>query len=254
MVNVSTRVYVQRGDDVLIGGLIITGDTPKRVVLRAIGPSLAGAGLRDVLRDPTMALHDSTGAVIAANDDWRSDMPTVQATGLAPSHDKESAIVIDLAPGAYTAVLSGTHGQTGIALFELYDVTPGSGRIANIATRGKVEDGDSVMIGGFIVGGSEPSDVVVRALGPSLTQWGIAGALDDPALELYDGNGALLSKNDDWRSNQEQQIAATSLAPQDDRESAIRATLLPGNYTAIVRSARASSTGIALIEVYNLSK
>jgi hypothetical protein len=253
LLNVSTRGYVQTGENVLIGGVIIAGDVPKKVVLRAIGPSLAAFGVRGALQDPTISLHDATGAVIASNDNWRTAIGDIQATGFAPSDDREAAVVATLAPGAYTAVVSGVSGGQGIALFELYDADPANSRIGNISTRGNVAIGDNVMIGGFVIGGNQPSQVVVRALGPSLSAYGIGGALADPILEVYDSRGSLIYVNDDWRSNQMQEIVATSLAPSNDLEAAIVATLQPGSYTAIVRSAQ-GSTGIGLVEVYNLAR
>ena len=253
LLNVSTRAYVQTGENVLIGGLIITGDVPKRVVLRAIGPSLIAAGLSNALRDPTITLYDSKGVEIGFNDNWRSNASVVQATGLAPSNVFEAAIVTILDPGAYTAIVSGVDGSKGVALFELYDLSPANARIANIATRGKVESGDKVMIGGFIIGGAVPSTVVIRAVGPSMATAGVAGVLTDPSLELYNSNGSRIFDNDNWRSGQEQQITASGLAPSDDRECAMIATLQPGSYSAIVRGG-GSSTGVALVEVYDLSK
>ncbi len=248
----STRDYVQTGENVLIGGVIIIGDTPKKVVLRAIGPSLAAAGMSNVMRDPMLSLHDSTGASIASNDNWRTDADNVTATGLAPTDDLEAAIVATLAPGAYTAIVSGVGDGTGNALFEVYDVDPLNSSIANISTRGRVEDGDDVMIGGVIIGGDQPGTVVVRAVGPSLGASGIADALADPVLELYNDHGTRIFVNDNWRSDQAEQIAATSLAPTDDRESAIIATLQPGNYTAVVRGAH-HSRGVSLVEVYDVT-
>ena len=252
LLNVSTRGYVQTGENVLIGGVIIAGDTPKRVVLRAIGPSLAAAGVSGALPDPMLSLHDSIGATIASNDNWRTDPGEVATTGVAPSDDLEAAIVTTLAPGAYTAVVSGAGGGTGVALFEVYDVDRPHSRVVNISTRGRVEAGDNIMIGGFILGGDQPSQVVVRALGPSLTAHGVAGALGNPILELYNDHGTRIHLNDDWRSDQGAQISAVSLEPTDERESAIIATLPPGNYTAIVRGAQ-NSTGVCLVEVYNLT-
>jgi hypothetical protein len=205
------------------------------------------------LHDPMLSLHDSTGATIAANDNWRTDTGDPAATGLAPSNDLEAAIVTTLAPGAYTAVISGAGGGTGIALFEIYDLEQANSRVANISTRGRVETGDNIMIGGFILGGDQPSQVVVRALGPSLSAHGIAGALANPILELYNDHGTRIYVNDDWRSNQSAQISAASLAPGDDRESAIIATLPPGSYTAIVRGTQ-DSTGVCLVEIYNVTQ
>ncbi len=224
--NVSTRANVQTGDNVLIGGLIISGDAPKRVILRALGPSLANAGVAGALRDPVLSLHDSTGAMIASNDNWRSNADAVDATNLPPSSDLEAAIVTTLAPGAYTAIVSGANGGKGVALFELYDLDRESARIANISTRGKVGMGDAVMIGGFIVGGDQPAQVVVRALGPSLASAGVSGVLLDPVLELYNSSGSRIFQNDNWGAEQEAQIAASSLAPSDSREAAIMAVCL----------------------------
>jgi hypothetical protein len=220
------------------------------VVLRAIGPSLAAYGLPAVT-DPVLELHDSTGAVVVTNDNWNSHRADVMATGLAPSDEHEAVIVTTLAPGGYTAVLRGLNGATGTALFELYDADPANSQIANISTRANVGTGDNVMIGGFIIGGDQPTNVIVRAIGPSLTQFGVSGALLDPVLELHDGTGNLVAQNDDWRSDQQQTIIDSQLAPSDDHESAIVATLQPGNYTGIVRG-KNNTTGVALVEVYNL--
>lgn len=252
LVNVSTRSYVQTGEDVLIGGVIIEGTASKKVVLRGIGPSLAAGGVKGALADPMLSLHDSTGAEIASNDNWKSNADVVQATGLAPSDDRESAIVTTLAPGAYTVVMSGVGNTEGVALFELYDLEPTNSHIGNIATRGLVEDGDDIMIAGFIVGGNQPSKVLVRALGPSLVARGIKNALADPALELYNGQGSRIFANDSWRASQAQQITASLMPPENDRESAIIATLPPGNYTAMMRGV-GGATGVGLIEVYNMS-
>jgi subtilisin family serine protease len=248
--NVSTRTFVQTGDNVEIGGFIIHGNQPKKVVLRAIGPSLAAYQLPAVT-DPVLELHNSTGAIIATNDNWNSHRQDVLNTGLAPSNEHESVIVTTLAPGNYTVILSGLNGATGTALFELFDVDPANSRISNISTRANVGTGDNVMIGGFIIDGGQSTKIIARAIGPSLTQFGISTALLDPTLELHDGSGNLVSQNDDWRSDQEQLITNSGLAPSNDHESAIIATLPPGNYTAIVRG-KNSTTGIALVEVYNL--
>jgi len=253
LANVSTRVFIQTGDDVMIGGFIVAGDVPKSVILRAIGPSLAAFGVSGAMADPALRLYDSTGAVIASNDNWRSDQSqTIEATGLAPIDDREAALVTTLPPGAYTAVVNDENNNPGVALFEFYDLDPASSQLANLSTRGKVETADSVMIGGFMLGGDQPTRIIVRAIGPSLTQVGVPDALVDPMLELHDGDGALVAQNDNWRSDQEQQILDSALAPSDDRESAIIATLNPGPYSAIVRGA-GNSTGVALFEIYKLT-
>ncbi|HEY3663838.1 MAG TPA: plastocyanin/azurin family copper-binding protein [Chthoniobacterales bacterium] len=253
-VNISTRLEVKTGDQVLIGGLIITGTAPKRVILRALGPSLAGAGITDPLADPFLELHASDQSVITTNDNWR-DSPTadIEATGLAPSNDLESALVITLDPGSYTVIVNGKNGATGVGLVEAYDLDgSATSQLLNISTRGFVESGSNVMIGGFILGGgSENTKVLVRAIGPSLTGQGVAGALADPTLELHDGNGALIQSNDNWKDTQQTEIEATGLAPVNDLESAISETLAPGAYTAIV-AGKGGTTGVGLVEVYRL--
>ena len=237
----------------MIGGFIVAGDVPKQIILRAIGPSLATFGLSGAMADPTLRLYDSTGAVVASNDNWRSDQSQIIAdTGLAPADDREAALITTLPPGSYTTAVHDASNNPGVALFEFYDLDPASSQLVNLSTRGRVETQDRVMIGGFIIGGDQPTQVILRAIGPSLTQLGIPDALVDPTLELYNGDGSLIFQNDNWRSDQEQQILDSALAPSDDRESAIIATLTPGPYSAIVRGA-GNSTGIALFEIYKLT-
>jgi hypothetical protein len=249
LANISTRLAAQTGDNVLIGGFIVTGTQPKKVIIRAIGPSLPLAGK---LADPKLELHDSSGAVIAANDNWK-DAANKQAiidSTIPPQNDKESAILMSLAPGAYTAIVSGVGNTTGIALVEVYDLDRTvDSRLANISTRGFVQTGDNILIGGFIVLGTAPQKVIVRAIGPSLP---LANKLKDPTLELHDPNGGLLAANDDWVSDQGSEIVATKVPPTSDKESAIVATLLPGGYTAIVRGVN-GATGVAVVEAYGLN-
>jgi len=261
--NISTRMEVLTDDQVLIGGIIIQGSVGKRVIIRAIGPELTQHAVPGALQDPTLELHDDSGALIGQNDNWRTtirggvitsdQVAAIQATHLAPSDNRESAIIATLQPGNYTAIVRGVNNTTGIALVEVYDLDPGAdSKLANASTRGFVQTGDNVMIGGFILGGGGGNaSVVVRALGPSLTQFGVKGALADPTLELHDGNGALIRSNDNWKETQQTDIEAAQLAPADDRESAIEASLAPGAYTAIVRGAR-DTTGVGLVEVYRL--
>ena len=254
--NISTRLEVQTGDQVLIGGFIITGTEPKRVILRAIGPSLAGAGITNPLADPFLELHGSDQSLITTNDNWKdSNEGDIDATGLAPTNDFESAIVTTLDPGNYTAIVSGKEGGTGVGLVEGYDLdSAADSQFANISTRGFVETGSNVMIGGFILGGGGASTtVLVRAIGPTLTQFGVADALGNPTLELRDVNGTLILANDDWKETQQTDIEATGLQPQNDLESAVLETLAPGAYTAIV-SGSGGLTGVALVEVYRLSE
>ena len=255
LTNISTRAFVQTGDNVMIGGFIITGGGQKKVIVRAIGPSLVNHGITNPLQDPTLELHDHTGAVIAFNDNWM-DAPNKQAiidSGLAPSNNLESAILTSLDPGAYTAIVRGVSNGTGIGLVEAFDLdlTAGS-ELGNLSTRAFVQTGDNVMIGGLIVSGPDSENVIVRAIGPSLVNFGITNALQNPFLELHDANGALIASNDNWRSTQEAEIMATGLAPSNDLESAIVRTLPPGNYTAIVRGVN-DTTGVALVEVFRLN-
>jgi hypothetical protein len=254
LANISSRTQVGIGEDVLIGGFIIDGVVAKKVALRAIGPSLSAFGVSGAMSDPVLEVIDSTGAVVGSNDNWNVPGEEVSAAGLAPSDAREAALVISLEPGSYTAIVSGKGGTAGVALFDLYDLDAATGRVANISTRSRVETGDNVMIGGFILGGDAGgTKVIVRAIGPSLVQLGVADALLDPTLELYDSNGSLISANDDWRSDEENAIAETTLAPTDRREAAIVATLIPGAYSGIVRGAQ-DTTGVALIEVFALNE
>jgi hypothetical protein len=249
--NISTRMDVQAGDNVLIAGFIVTGPEggTKKVLIRALGPSLPVTG---ALANPVLELHSSDGSVIT-NDNWKSDQQAeIEATTIPPTNDLESAIVATVPVGAQTAIVRGANGGTGVALVEVYDLESDSPEIklANISTRGRVETDDNVMIGGFIVGGTEPASVLVRALGPSLADSGVADVLTDPVLELHDANGNSLT-NDNWRSDQALEIINTTIPPANDAEAAMSATLAPGGYTAIVRG-KDGTTGVALVEVYNL--
>ncbi len=256
LLNLSTRARVETGENVLIGGFILTGSAPKNIVLRALGPSLNvnGQPIPGRLANPTLELHDGAGRLLAANDDWMTSPQKQQISnlGLAPTSSLESAIFVSLQPGPYTAIVRGIGVGTGIGLVELYDVDRSKpANAVNISSRGRVQTGDNVMIGGFIVGGNNAQRVIVRAIGPSLTAQGITGVLQDPKLELHNSAGATIALNDNWRSNQQTEIIATGLAPTNDKEPAIVATLTPGNYTAIVRGVN-NSIGVALVEVYRL--
>jgi hypothetical protein len=255
LANISTRALVQTGNQVLIGGFIISGTGPKKLVVRALGPTLSSFGVPGVLQNPTLELHNAAGALIAFNDNW-GDAPNKQKiidAHLAPPNAAEPAILATLDPGNYTAIVRGANNTTGVALVEAYDIEPGSSsRLENISTRGLVQTGAKVMIAGVIVGGSGSQKVIVRALGPTLRNYGVANALADPTLELRDINGNLIQSNDNWRSTQQAEIIATGLQPSYDAESAIVATLAPSNYTMIVRGVN-STTGVALVEVYRLN-
>ncbi|HEY2800813.1 MAG TPA: DUF3466 family protein [Chthoniobacterales bacterium] len=255
--NISTRLNVQTGDNVLIGGFIITGSDAKKVILRAIGPSLAGAGVTGALADPTLELHYPDTSVVT-NDNWKDTQKAdIMASTIPPTNDLESAIVETLAPGAYTAIVRGKNGGTGVGLVEVYDLDQtANSQLANISTRGLVQTGTDVMIGGFILGpaGSSGGKVLIRGLGPSIP---VARNLADPTLEIHDGNGVKIDSNDNWKINdssgksQEAAIRSTTVPPTKNLESAILTTLPPGNYTAIM-AGKNDGTGVGLIEIYNL--
>ncbi len=259
LANISTRVVVGTNQDALIGGFIVLGNTPKTVAVRALGPSLADAGLSGVLANPTLELHDGTGALINFNDNWQ-DAPNKQAiidANLAPTKPNESVILATLpatAQGsAYTAVIHGASGGGGFGLVEVYDLdsSPGS-NILNISTRGNVQTGNNIMIGGFIVFGDNDQRVLVRGLGPSLAAQGISDPLSDPTLSLVDGNGLEIDANDDWQNNPDAaEIEASGLAPNNPKESTVVMTLPAGQYTALVRGAN-GATGTGLVEAYAL--
>lgn len=262
LANLSTRGNIGTGQNVLIGGFIITGSAPKKILLRAIGPSLTtdgqsnGPPLPGRLADPFLELHAGDGSLITSNDDWgtAANAQQVTDTGLAPTNPKESAILTNpLQPGSYTAIMSGVSGGTGIGLVELYDAdTNAPANVANISTRGNVGTSNNVLIGGFIIAQPTSRTVLVRALGPSLSGQGVTSPLQNPTLELRNGQGALLASNDDWKSSQQSQIQATGLAPSNDAESAILASnLVPGGYTAIVAGAGGTS-GVALVEIFQI--
>jgi hypothetical protein len=253
MGNISTRADVQSGQNVSIGGFIITGFVPKSVIVRAIGPSMAAGGVQGLLADPTLELRDASGILLQANDNWKDTQEqAVRDTMLAPTSDLESALVISLQAGAYTAVVSGKNNTTGIGLVEIYDLQPGpSSKLANISTRGSVGTGENVMIGGLILLGPDPARVLFRALGPSLVGAGIQSALVDPQLELFDGQGMRIATNNNWKDSQQAAIQGTGAAPTVDAESAILVDLNPGSYTAVVSGVNGGA-GTALIEAYHL--
>jgi len=255
LLNISTRLSVQTGDNVMIGGFIVTGTGSQAVIVRGLGPSL---GVTASLSDPIIELHDSTGALLATNDNWKDDANQQQVvnSGLGPTNELESALWTMINPGAYTVILKGKSDGTGVGLVEVYQVGEGSdAQLANISTRGLVQTDDNVLIGGVIVGrgtGDDSANILIRALGPSVP---VAGTLSDPTLELHDSSGTLIDSNDDWKtradgSSQQAEIEATTIPPNDDLESALLETLSPGNYTAIVRG-KDDSVGVGMVEIYN---
>ena len=253
MGNISTRVDVLNGQSVSIGGFIIPGSAAKQVIVRAIGPSLVNGGVLGALADPILELRNSSGALLQANDNWKDTQEqAIRNTTLAPSNDLESAIVTSLQPGAYTAVVSGKNSTTGIGLVEIYDLQrTASSKLANISTRGSVGTGQNVMIGGLILLGPDPARVLFRAIGPSLLGAGVASALVDPQLDLFDAQGTTIATNNNWRDSQQAAIESTGAAPTDDAEAAILVDLFPGNYTGVVSGVN-GGTGTALIEAYYL--
>jgi hypothetical protein len=269
--NISTRAFVQTGNDVMIGGFVVQGSGPKTVIVRAIGPELTQFGVPNALADPALDLHNSAGALIASNNNWQTtviggiitsnQVSAIQNSGHAPTQPSESAIIATLQPGNYTAIVRGVSNTTGVALVEVYDLSTDTASVlGNISTRSFVQTGNNVMIGGFIIEGSGPKTVIVRAIGPELTRFGVPNALADPILDLHNSAGALIASNNNWQttviggiltSDQVSTIQNSGHAPSQPSESAIIATLQPGNYTAIVRGVN-NTVGVALVEVYDL--
>lgn len=259
LANISTRAVVGTGDSALIGGFIVRGDAPKKVIIRALGPSLEGAGISDFLADPTLEIHDASGVQIAFNNNWQDD-PNSQAVidaGIAPTEPNESAMLLTLDSNdvgvGYTAVVHGANNGTGVGLVEVYDVDSGPGSsVLNISTRSDVGTGDSVLIGGFIVLGEGDQQVLVRAIGPSLAG-AVPDPLADPTLTLVNAQGTQIDFNDNWQDSPDAaEIEATTIPPTNPDESAVIQTLSPGNYTAIVKGTGSDPTGTGLVEVYAL--
>ena len=254
--NISTRMDVGTGNNVMIAGFIVSGSQSKTIIVRALGPTLGSYGVANALNDPMLELHDSSGATIATNDDWQtgSQASQISGSGYAPTNSNEPAVIATLPAGAYTAIVRGYNNSTGVALVEVYELDTLSTRLSNISTRGQVGIDQNVLIGGLIIKGSTSKKLIVRAVGPSLASppFSLAGTLSNPTLELHDSSGNLLASNDDWGSGtQAAAISASGYQPSNARESAIIATLASGNYTAIVRGVN-NSTGIALVDAYDL--
>jgi len=248
---------VETGDSLMIGGFIITGNVPKKVVIRGLGPSLTSFGMSNLLMDPFLQLRAGSGTLIRQNDNWKDNQRAeIEGTVYQPSDDRESVIVDTLVPGAYTALLTGKGGATGVGTVEVYDANvAANSELANISTRGFVQTGNNVMIAGFSLGGpTSAANLAVRALGPSLSSAGLSNVMPDPTLELRDSNGTLLVSNDNWQDNPVSAalLSANGLALPNPSESGIFITLLaPGQYTAIVVD-KTGVNGIAIVEVYNI--
>jgi hypothetical protein len=263
--NVSTRLPVGTNENVLIEGFIVQGPagSTKQMMVRAIGPSLAAFGITDALANPTLEIHDSSGGTVATNDNWKTTQigglitgdqsAQISASQLAPTNDLESAIIANLAPGNYTAVVGGSGNTIGTGVVDAYDLSAASpAKLANIATRGFIQPGDKLMIAGFIIQ-TAPVKAVIRAIGPSLSAFGITNALPDTTLQLRDANGVIVRENDDWRTDQQQELITTGLQPSNDLEAALVQTIAPGQYTAQVRGKNQSS-GIGVVQVYFLDE
>jgi hypothetical protein len=256
LANVSTRRSVGTGDNVLISGFIITGSESKKVILRGIGPSLAGMVPQPLLQDPRLDLFDAAGAPIASNSNWQDSQPwEVYDTGIAPTDDREAAIVATLAPGFYTFALSAENGSSnGTGVIEAYDLsTTSNSTLANISTRGLVAAGDDVMIAGFILTGDSDrsANILLRGIGPSLTKFNVSGALPNPAIEVRDVNGSIVAANDDWQATQKTELETLGVAPSDPKEAALLQKLATGSYTVLLSGANHVG-GVGLIEVYNV--
>ena len=252
LTNISTRMQVLTGENVLIGGLTVGGTTPKQVVIRARGPSLAAAGITNALANPTIQLFSGANA-IASNDDWgtATNAAAIQASGFAPSDPAESAILTTLNPGAYTAVVTGVGTSIGVGIVEIFEVDTPASPLSNLSSRGQVGTGNDVTIGGFVIQGTSPQTVVIRARGPSLAAAGVSSPLANPTLQLFSGT-VLMETNDDWGSAANAAaIQSSGYAPSNAQESVILVTLNPGAYTAIV-SGVGGATGVAIIEIFAL--
>ena len=252
LANISTRGPVQAAEP-MIAGFVIGGSAPKTVVVTAKGPSLAPFGIPNAIANPSLTLvRSADNAVIATNDNWggAANAGQIQASGYAPGHSLESAILVTLAPGAYTGIVTNPGGGNGVGLVEVFEVDRTDVPLVNVATRGAVLTGGDVMIGGFVIQGDAAKTVVVRARGPSLAQFGIANALANPSLTLVRaGDNAVVGSNDNWGSAANAgQVQATGFAPTHSQEAAVLVTLAPGAYTAIVNGV--GGTGVGIVEVF----
>lgn len=251
LVNISTRGFVGTGSEVMIPGFIVLGGN-KNVLVSGIGPDLANFGVTGVLADPMLALMEGQN-IRQSNDDWMTslDSALISTSGHAPNDPREAAVIDDLPPGEYTAILSGRDGGTGVGLVQVFDLG-GPGVLRNISTRLSVATGDRVMIAGVIVEGADPKTLLVRGLGPTLAEFGVPNVLANPELGVFGEGQVALAANDDWRDGDEAGVLATGLQPPNDAEPAIVVTLPPGSYTAIL-SGVGGTAGTGLIEVYEVA-
>jgi len=254
--NISTRLAVGSGNNVMIAGFMVWGSQSKTILVRVLGPTLGSYGVANVLSDPMLELHASSGATIATNDDWQAGLQASQisSSGYAPNDSNEPALIATLAAGSYTAVVRGFNNSTGVGLVEVYELDTVSSRLSNISTRGQVGTNQSVLIAGLIIEGSTSKKLIIRALGPSLAAppFSLSGTLANPVLELRDSAGNLLTSNDDWGTGtQAAAISSSGYSPPNAKESAIIATLPTGNYTAIIRGVN-NSIGVGLVDAYDL--
>lgn len=260
--NVSTRLPVGINDNVLIEGFIVQGPagSTKKIIVRALGPFLTQFGITDALANPTLAIFNGN-TQIASNDNWKTtqiggnitgdQVAEINMSGVAPTNDAESAIVANLTPASYTAVVRGANNSVGTAVVDAYDLSSGSAaKLVNVATRGLVQPGDKLLIGGFIIQNGSVK-VVVRAIGPSLTGLGITNALPDTTLELRDQSGTIVRANDDWMTDQKAELEMTGLQPTNNLEAALVQTIPAGSYTAQVRG-KPEQTGTGVVEIYFL--
>lgn len=242
----------------MVGGIIITGNVPKKVVMRGIGPSLANSGISDFLTDPFLELRGSGGTLIRKNDNWKDDQRSeIEGTVFQPSDDRESVIVATLDPGGYTALLTGKGSSpTGVGVVEIYDADiSANAQLANISTRGFVQTQGNILIGGFSLSGSSGSgNVAFRGIGPSLSQFGLSNVLADPVLELHNANGTVMLSNDDWQSDPVSAAALTArgLGLSNTKEAGIFASLFPGQYTVML-TGKSGGIGIGLVEIYKVN-
>lgn len=253
ILNISTRVDCQTGDAVVVTEFIAYGTGTETFILRGLGPSLGAVGIPDPLADPVLNLLDARGNRVGRNDNWMDnrDAQEIEDSGLAPTNALEPAIIEELKPGVYTSVVQGkAHGE-GVSLADMYDLE-GDLQLSAVGTRGFVGTADHVLISGIIISGSSPLPLLVRALGPSLTDAGLHGALADPTLELFNSNGQVILSNDNWKDTQQSEVEATGLAPTDDLESAAVVKLSPGAYTAVVAGV-GGGTGLGFLQWYSIN-